>query len=213
MHIACPVYGRTSGSRRKIEPIMGPIGALHDTLLTHDSEAVLSQRAQLESISGLDCIFIPMLQHDRQAQIRRTAPRRTSMAHCGKSSPMLKHCLQRGDHRLREEREGIDDIALAGTVLTDEKGGIVEFHLLLGKAAETMQYQAAENGISHKSPRYSPQHSVAQAFPMHPQGCWAERALASRRKSRPRSDRPQGQLDVRTALGPDVPWHQWQPFC
>ena len=102
---------------------------------------------------------------------------------------MFENGLQWGGHCLREKGEGIGEIALARAVLTDEKGRIVEFHLLRRKAAETLHYQPAEDGFGHGNGYRGTASSMASRsrFSSQPRGYRADSALASRRKPGPRS--------------------------
>jgi hypothetical protein len=71
----------------------------------------------------------------------------------GKPAAPFDDRLQRRDHGLGEKREGIGEVALAGTVPPDDEGRIVEIHVLDGNAAKTHQLHPAESAIDHASPR------------------------------------------------------------
>ena len=84
-----------------------------------------------------------MVEDAGQAQVGRAASRRAAMTDRRKSPAMLKYGLQRGRHRFRKERDGIDEVARSGAILTDQERRVVKLYLLLGQTAKALQHQAA----------------------------------------------------------------------
>ena len=146
-----PHGGAPDGS--PIERVSRPIGPYHTAPLPCDLEVVALPGTQIDVVVGFRRLAVRVAQGHRQGQIRRSPPCGATVGHCGEPAPPLDDPLQRRDHRFREEREGVSEVALAGSVSSDEEGGVVEIDLLSRNAPEAEHVHPAERGIDHSGPR------------------------------------------------------------
>ena len=111
---------------------------------------------QYRALVGL-VVWFPQL--DTKRQVRGTSSCRAAMGRCRKPSASLDHGLQRGCHGLGEERDGIREVALAGSVPPNEEGRILKGHLGEREAAEAVQPHSTQDAIDLLSPSRG-QHAV-----------------------------------------------------
>ena len=61
--------------------------------------------------------------------------------------PAVEDGWRRGDHRLGQKGEGVDEVALPGAVRADEKGGVVELCILSRRLRKRLRTRDCTRGM------------------------------------------------------------------